>query len=79
MIQEQKENVISTLKEPTLIPDWTQIIDGSINVPDELDEIVNKVGNQIRMVTISGKNEAKAVCDIVYGCQKFFKKMYGIS
>ncbi len=59
------------------ITDWNKAdSDGNINIPDELDEVFNKVGMQIRFHTISGKNEVQTIADIVQGCQRFFKKMY---
>lgn len=58
------------------LQDWTKVIDGHINVPDELDPIINKVGMQLRLHTISGKGEAQTVCHIVYAAQKFFHEMY---
>ncbi len=55
---------------------WNKAIKGVIHVPDELDCLVNKVGMQFKFVQHSGKNEAQAICDIVYGCQQFFKEYY---
>ncbi len=49
---------------------------GVINVPDYLDNLINKVGMQIRFHTISGKNEVQTVCDIVAIAEKFFKDHY---
>jgi len=64
-------------KPETEIPDWTVAdSEGVLHIPDELDKIFNKVGMQMRFVTISGKNEVQAVAHIVYNCQKFFKEMY---
>ena len=48
--------------------------DGVINVPDHLDDVVNKVGMQLRFHTMSGKNEVQTICDIVYNLEKFFIK-----
>ena len=47
---------------------------GIINVPDELDPLLNKIAMQIRFHTISGKNEAQTVCDILYAAEQFFNK-----
>ena len=47
---------------------------GIINVPDELDGLINKVGMQFNFVQFSGKNQNQAICDIVKGCQDFFEK-----
>lgn len=52
--------------------------DGIIHVPDELDELVNKIGTQMRFHTISGKPEVQTVCDMVYIAEQFFKKKYGV-
>ena len=59
------------------IKDWNKADkDGTINVPDHLDEAVNKVGMQLRFHTISGKNEVQTICDIVYGLEAYFKKLH---
>jgi hypothetical protein len=58
------------------IKDWNKSDkDGIINVPDHLDEAVNKVGMQLRFHTISGKNESQTICDIVYGLESYFEKI----
>lgn len=49
---------------------------GIIHVPDELDPLINKIGNQILLHTISGKGEVETVCAIAYIAQQFFKQMY---
>ena len=48
--------------------------DGNINVPDYLDGMVNKVGNQFNLVRLSGKNEIQAICDITRGFEKFYNE-----
>lgn len=48
---------------------------GDIDVPDELMPLFNKVGIQMRMYTISGKNEIQTIADIVYLSQKFFTEL----
>ena len=48
--------------------------EGNINVPDHLDEMVNKVGNQILLHTISGKNQVQTIVDIVHGMEQHFNK-----
>ena len=59
------------------IIDWTIVQpNGNIDSPDELEEIIDKVGTQLRLHTVSGKGELKTVCDIVYNCQKFFAEKY---
>lgn len=56
---------------------WTEPdSDGNIHVPDELDELVNKIGMQMRFHTISGKNEIQTICDMVYIADKFYKNKY---
>ena len=54
--------------------EWNKAIDGVINVPDELDDIVNSVGMQFNFVRYSGKNELQAICDVVKMCQDYFEK-----
>jgi hypothetical protein len=47
---------------------WTEPTkEGVINVPDLLDPLLNKLGMQMRLHTISGKNEVQTVC--VMGCR----------
>jgi len=46
----------------------------TINIPDELDSLFNKIGMQIRFLTILGKNEVQTVADICFIAQEFFKK-----
>lgn len=48
--------------------------EGIIEVPDELDPLINKVGMQIGFLTISGKSTNQTICDIVYICQRFFRE-----
>lgn len=45
---------------------------GIIDVPDELDPMINMVGTQLRFHTISKKAEGQTVADIVYKAQQFF-------
>ena len=54
------------------IKDWNNLVDGVINVPDELDPLLNKLGMQLRFHTISGKGEDETVCSMVAIAQKFF-------
>ena len=56
--------------------EWNKPVDDVVHVPDVFDGILNKVGMQFNFVKLSGKNERQAVCDIVRGCQKFFKEYY---
>lgn len=46
--------------------------DGNIDLPDELFPLFNKVGIQIRLHRISGKNEYATIADIIYLAHKFF-------
>jgi hypothetical protein len=56
-------------------PDWTKADkNGTINIPDELDGLFNKLGFQLRFHTFSGKNEIQTVVDMVYIAQKYFKE-----
>lgn len=56
-----------------IIEDWTKPDkDGNINVPDELDKLVNKIGMQIAFMTLSGKNQVQTICDIVFISERFF-------
>lgn len=48
---------------------------GNVDVPDHLDPLVNYVGTQIRFHTISGKNEAQTVVDIVHKAERFFANL----
>ena len=54
-------------------PEWTKPIDDTIDVPDELMPLFNKVGIQVKLMTISGKNEVQTIADIVELSRKFFK------
>lgn len=49
--------------------------DGNIDVPDYLMPLLNKVGIQLRLHTISGKNEIQTACDIVCLAEKFFTEL----
>ncbi len=60
------------------INDWSKPVDGVINVPDELDSLVNSMGFQYRLHRFSKRfGEAECICRMAYIAQKFFKKMYG--
>ena len=54
-------------------PEWTKPIDDTIDVPDELMPLFNKVGIQVKLMIISGKNEVQTIADIVELSRKFFK------
>lgn len=54
--------------------DWTKPNDNDeIDVPDELMPLFNQIGTQIRLHTISGKNEILTVAHCVRNAQKFFQ------
>lgn len=78
-LKEISDSIINNPNKIAELHDWTKIEDKTISVPDELDGIINKVGMQLRLHTISGKGEVQTVCHIVYNCQKFFKEMYSIN
>lgn len=53
---------------------WTKPdVDGTIHVPDELDELFNRIGMQLRFHTISDKNEIQTIADMVWIAQDFFE------
>jgi len=54
---------------------WNEPVDGTIYIPDELDEIVNKVGMQINFMQYSGKSIEQTICDIVKICQEYFTNL----
>ncbi|MBC7486069.1 MAG: hypothetical protein H7282_04900 [Cytophagaceae bacterium] len=55
--------------------DWTVADkDGTINIPDELAPLFNKLGFQMRFVLLSDKNEIQAVVDMCWLAQKFFSE-----
>ena len=59
------------------INDWTKPDSkGNIHVPEELDELVNAIGMQIKFLQYSGKNEGQTVCDIAFIAQKFFHELH---
>lgn len=54
---------------------WTvPNIDGNIDVPDHLMPLFNKLGIQMRLSAISGKNEIQTIADMVYLAEKFFRE-----
>lgn len=79
----KKANLMFQLLHETLVfknsfegelKSWTQVKDGIINVPDELDKLINSIGMQLRFHKISGKSEGQTVCDIAYIAQKYFRR-----
>ena len=60
---------MSNIKE-----NWNKPDGDVIDVPDELMPLFNKIGTQIKFLTISGKNEVQTVADILEGTRKFFSE-----
>lgn len=56
-------------------PNWTEVVDNSINVPDGLMPLFYQVGTQIRFHTISGKSETETCAHIVEICRRYFSKL----
>ena len=54
------------------LKDWTEVVDGKIDVPDQLMPIFNKIATQLRFHTISGKGEVETIAHILCNCQMFF-------
>ena len=63
-------------KDTPDLKDWSKpSAEGIISVPDELDPLINSIGFQVRLSTISNLfGEAEMVCRIGYVAQKFFVK-----
>ena len=61
-------NSIKDWTDPKKNEDGTEYID----VPDELMTLFNQVGFQLRLHTITGKEEVKTVASIIYLAQRFF-------
>lgn len=55
-------------------PDWPEIIDNNINVPDELVPLLNKISTQFYFCILSDKNETLALCCMVEISRQFFKE-----
>lgn len=71
-IKELKEilPLLEYLNNP--IPDWCEVKNGSIDIPDEFMPLFNKIGMQLRFHTISGKGEVETIAHILWNAQKFF-------
>jgi len=55
--------------------DWTvPDTDGNINIPDRLDNLLNRIGFQLRLVTISGLNEIECLARMVKGADEHSRK-----
>lgn len=66
---------INSSTQPISPPDWNKVdAEGYINIPDHLDDAVNKVLHQFAFVQHSEKNTVQAACDIVHGLEQFFTK-----
>ncbi len=55
-------------------PNWTEVKNNSIDVPDELMPLFNKVGMQLRLHTISGRSKVTTIAHIVEQSRQFFIK-----
>jgi hypothetical protein len=78
MSKMNKQNEVLMINNvETKIKDWTKADDnGEIHVPDQLDKLVNSIGMQFKFVSISGKNEGQAICDIAYKAQLVFTEIF---
>lgn len=54
------------------LEDWCEVKDKTIDIPDPLMPLFNKIGMQLRFHTISGKGEVQTVAHILWNAQKFF-------
>lgn len=66
--------VKSLFGENGINKNWTKPQDGFIDVPDCLMPLFNRIGNQIRFHTISGKNEILTVAHILEASREFFSR-----
>lgn len=58
------------------IKDWSKPVDGIINVPDELDPLINKLAFQFQLYNLSKRfGEAEMLCRMTYIAQCFFSKL----
>lgn len=65
---------LEPIELPKLSEDWTEVKDGGIDVPDELDPLLNKIGMQMQFVQYADKNPTLAVCHILRLAEEFFHK-----
>lgn len=63
-------------KHHQLREDWNKVVNENINVPDDLDPLINKLGFQLRFHTISGKGEVETLCSMARIAEEFFHKKY---
>lgn len=71
-LQELKDvlPILKYLSNP--IPEWCEIKEESIDIPDELMPLFNKIGMQLRFHKSSGKGEVETIASILWNAQKFF-------
>lgn len=68
-----KSKVYIPVEEKIKIEDWSIPVDGTINVPDELDALINKMAFQVKLHTVSQRiSEAEMICRMAFIAQKFF-------
>lgn len=67
---------LDILEIPKLSEDWTEVNDNSINVPDELDPLLNRIGMQINFMLYSDKDKNLTICHILRLSEEFFHKYY---
>ena len=51
---------------------WNKTVDDKIEVPDELEQLVNSVLFQFNFVQLYGLSIEEAACNIVEKCRVFF-------
>jgi hypothetical protein len=55
--------------------DWTVADkDRNISVPDRLDKLLNRIGFQVRLITVSGLNEIECLARMVKGADEHSRK-----
>lgn len=60
------------------IDNWCKEDNGSIDVPDNLMPLFNKLGMQLQVHTISGKDKMATICSMVWIAQKFFHEFKNV-
>ncbi|QIY82541.1 hypothetical protein HER18_02775 [Chryseobacterium sp. NEB161] len=75
-ILELSKNELIKQSFPNLSEDWTEVSDNSINVPDELDPLLNKIGMQIQFMLFSDKDKNLTICHILRLAEEFFHTYY---
>ncbi len=57
--------------------DWNKSLDGkTINVPEQLEPLLKRVGFQMNLFKRDDKNGLQTACDIVYQAQEFFINLH---